>query len=106
MKYLQTAASIFGSVTAVAALAQGGPIQPCTYTTTSCLTLNDGTATRTIYEVPFTATATSTYDCQGCADVTVLTKACFGVGPVDLHSTTVFEPEQTITTAVCSPTPN
>lgn len=64
-------------------MAQGGPISPCTYTATPCTPLHggDGTQTVTIYEVPFTATAVEKYDCQGCTEVTVEPKDCFGPGP-------------------------
>ena len=60
--------------------------QPCTYTATSCLPIGGPTETITVYEEPFTATATSTYDCEGCSIVTVETKNCFGVGPVSPYS--------------------
>ena len=55
----------------------------CTYTTTECAPFNPGpTETITVYEVPFTATATSTFDCQGCNYVSVSSRNCDGVGLV------------------------
>ncbi len=70
-----------------AALAQGGsinpggPIQQCTFTATPC-TFNGPIETITVYEVPFVATVTESFDCQGCADVTVVPKNCGGPGIV------------------------
>ena len=56
----------------------------CTYTTTSCYPPNGPTETITAYEVPFTATSTSTYDCSGCNHVSVFSKECYGPGLVSL----------------------
>ncbi|KAK0513886.1 hypothetical protein JMJ35_003608 [Cladonia borealis] len=81
--------------------------EPCTYTATSCATIGGPTETITVYEQPFTATATSTYDCEGCSVVTVETENCYGVGPA--VTTTTFEylnAQASTTVAVCSPTPN
>lgn len=56
----------------------GGPIQPCTYTTTSCTPLNTNSVeTITVYEVQFPQTVTQSVDCHGCADVSVFTGCIF-----------------------------
>ena len=55
--------------------------EPCTLTISPCRPIGGPTETITVYEQPFTATATATYDCQGCGAVTVEPRFC-GVGPV------------------------
>ena len=60
--------------------------EPCTYTATPCAPFGGPTETITVYEQPFTATATATYDCQGCGAVTVEPRDCEGVGPVSSYS--------------------
>ncbi|KAK0513889.1 hypothetical protein JMJ35_003611 [Cladonia borealis] len=78
----------------------------CTYTTTECAPFNPGpTETITVYEVPFTATSTSTFDCQGCNYVSISSKNCDGVGLPITTTTFVIEPEATTTVNVCSTTP-
>ena len=59
--------------------------EPCTYTVSPCRPIGGPTETITVYEQPFTATATATYDCQGCGAVTVEPRFC-GVGPVSPSS--------------------
>ena len=61
--------------------------EPCTYTASPCVPLVIEVETITVYEQPFTATATATYDCQGCDAVTVVPReGCYGVGPVSLYA--------------------
>lgn len=54
----------------------------CTFTATPCAPFNGPTETITVYEQPFTATATKSFDCEGCGQVTVEPKNCGGVGIV------------------------
>lgn len=84
MKFLSIAASIVACAATVhsVALAQGGPIEECTYTVTSCYPPNVPTKISTIYEQSGVSTVTKSYDCQGCEDVTIMPKECYGVGLV------------------------
>lgn len=60
-----------------------GPIENCTYTATPCAPFESGpTETITVYEQPFLATSTASFDCQGCGNVTVVPRGCFGPGLV------------------------
>lgn len=58
---------------------------PCTFTASPCRPIGGTVETITVYEQPFTATATATYDCQGCGAVTVEPRFC-GLGPVSSFS--------------------
>ena len=60
----------------------GGPIQPCTYTTTACTppAITSNVETITVYEVPVPQTVTETVDCDGCADVSVVTDCTYVPG--------------------------
>ena len=62
---------------------QGGPISPCTYTTTACNYLLTGpfNGIETITEYPATETAIASLNCQGCADATIVSEHCGGPGP-------------------------
>ncbi|KAF6228577.1 hypothetical protein HO173_011880 [Letharia columbiana] len=115
MKYQSIIASIIAYAATIHsfALAQGGsinpggPEQPCTFTATPCAPPPGGDVkTSTVYEVSFVATATQSFDCQGCTEVTVIPRDCYGHGPVIETTTFVVEPESTTTVDVCSPTPN
>lgn len=59
--------------------------EPCTLTVSPCRPIGGTTETITVYEQPFTATATATYDCQGCGAVTIEPRFC-GLGPVSPYS--------------------
>lgn len=109
MKFFSIIASTIACAATVhsAALAQGTE-QPatCTFTATPCQTLIGPTETITVYEQPFTSTATQSFDCQGCQDVTVIPRFC-GLGVPIQTTTFIFDNAQATTTVdVCSPTPN
>ena len=64
--------------------------EPCTFTASPCRPIGGPVETITVYEQPFTATATATYDCEGCGAVTVEPKFC-GLGPVSSYSLSTGE---------------